>query len=101
MIKFIEKIIRLLEDEKISAKLSDEERRTVTDFERGVELGWREALNFAIQIVNMQERYIDIEVPIHESDAIEFEQVSVGERDPFTWTCDQVNITFVQQKEDE
>ena len=48
-----------------------------------------------------RDKYKSIQIPITEEDLIMFEDLLKGDREPFTWTFDKVNVEFIKEEEEE
>ena len=48
-----------------------------------------------------RENYKTIQIPITEEDLRMFEELLEGDREPFMWTFDKVNVEFIKETEEE
>ncbi len=48
-----------------------------------------------------RKKYKSIQIPITEEDLRMFEELLEGDREPFTWTFDKVNVEFIKEEEEE
>ena len=48
-----------------------------------------------------RDKYKSIQIPITEEDIRMFKQLVEGEREPFMWTFDKVNVEFIKEEEEE
>lgn len=53
------------------------------------------------QAKDYREKYKSIQIPITEEDLRRFEELLKGDREPFMWTFDKVNVEFIKEEEEE
>ena len=46
-------------------------------------------------------KYKKIQIPIGEEDLRMFEELLEGDREPFTWTFDKIDVEFIKDEEEE
>ena len=49
----------------------------------------------------MAGKYKTIQIPISEEDLRMFEELLEGDREPFTWTFDKINVEFIKDEVEE
>ncbi len=65
-------------------------------------ISMREAIrNKDSQAKDYRDTYKSIQIPITEEDLIMFEELLKGDREPFMWTFDKVNVEFIKDEEEE
>ena len=49
----------------------------------------------------MKNTYKKIQIPIGEEDLRMFQELLEGDREPFTWTFDKINVEFIKDNEED
>ena len=49
----------------------------------------------------MSKPYKKIQIPITEEDLRMFEELLEGDREPFTWTFDKIDVEFIKDNEED
>ena len=49
----------------------------------------------------MSKPYKKIQIPIGEEDLRMFQELLEGDREPFTWTFDKINVEFIKDNEED